>query len=250
MSGPLVVCAIQARTGSTRLPGKVLEPISGRPLVLWTVAAMQAVRSIGPLVVAIPGEPGDDRLADVLEAEGVPVHRGPARDVLRRLHDAVAPLEPDFVVRQTADNPFVDPTVVEAQITRAIEGDFDYLGIDGWPLGIAAEVARWNALRIADREASSAAEREHGMPFLYTRPERFRIADLPPDFARRDVERYTVDMPADLAFARALAEHLDAGKPPTLEEIRTVLAANPDLAEQARLNRETPQRAWTEAEVG
>lgn len=248
MTEPRVVGAIQARMGSTRLPGKVMAPIAGRPLILWTVAAMRAAPSVGALVVATTDDSSDDPLAELLAAEGVGVHRGSNLDVLRRIHDAVAPFEPDYVVRQTADNPFVDPTVVEAQVRRAIEGGYDYLGIDGWPLGIAAEVARWSALRVADREATSAAEREHVMPFLYTRPDRFRIGGLPSDAGRNHGgERYTVDTPADLAFARALAERLDADSPTTLERIRAVIAADPSLA---ALNRDVPQRSWQEAEVG
>jgi spore coat polysaccharide biosynthesis protein SpsF len=246
MSRAPVIGAIQARMGSTRLPGKVLAPIAGKPLVLWTISAMRAVPSIDELVVATTEEPGDDPLVELLLARGVRVHRGPTHDVLTRIVDAVAPLEPGYVVRQTADNPFVDAGVVEGQVTRALDGGHDYVGIDGWPLGIAAEVARWEALQVASAEASRAAEREHVMPFLYRQPDRFRLAELPAAGAAHSRERYTVDTPADLAFARALAERLNLESPISLDDLRSAVAADPELT---TINRHVPQRAWTEAEV-
>jgi spore coat polysaccharide biosynthesis protein SpsF len=250
-TGPRVVGVVQARMGSTRLPGKVLERIGDRPLVLRTVAAMQAVPSIAALVVATTSDPSDDPLVDVLTSAGVSVHRGPVHDVLRRVVEAAVPLDPDFVVRQTADNPFVDPTVVGGQIRQAVEHGLDYVGIAGWPLGIAAEVARWPAVLVADREATTPAEREHVMPFIYSRPKRFRIAGVPGSV--RPAGRFTVDTPADLEFARRLAELLEdrlagrAGEVPVLDDLRSILAADTALAE---LNERVAQRSWQEAEVG
>ena len=85
---------------------------------------------------------------------------------------------PTSSIRQTADNPFPDPTVAAAQVERLVDGGFDYVGIDGWPLGIAAETCRMAGLALAAREATDAADREHVMPFLYRQPERFRVGRL------------------------------------------------------------------------
>lgn len=238
------VAVVQARMGSTRLPGKVLEPIGDRPLVLWTLAAMAAVPEVSAIVVAITDDASDDRLAAFLAAEGQIVHRGPVRDVLTRCWEAVAPYAPDLVIRQTADNPFVDPAVVAAQVRRAREGGFDYVGTAGWPLGIAAEVARAGALETAYREATDDAEREHVMPFLYARPERFRIGALEPAVPL-PAGRFTVDTAADLAFARALAQRLGAVETASIEALGRILAAEPELLE---LNRDVRQKTWQEAE--
>lgn len=239
------VAVVQARMGSTRLPGKVLEAIAGRPLIAWTLAGLSAVVELDRIVVATTREPEDDRLVTVLRDGGWPVHRGPVRDVLTRCWEAVAPAHPTLVVRATADNPFIDPTVVSAQIERAAQGGYDYVGTTGWPLGIAAEVASATALETAFREATDPAEREHVMPFLYTRPERFRIGFLPP-VAQPPRGRFTVDTVEDLEFARAIAARLAPGAgPPSLSELGSIVTAEPGLLE---LNRSVRQKTWQEAE--
>lgn len=234
---------IQARTGSTRLPGKVLADIEGRPLFAWTLAAFRAVPAIGEVVLATTGEAADDALAAAAARLG-PVHRGPVRDVLARVWGAAAPYAPDLVVRGTADNPFPDPAVIARQVERCREGPFDYVGTAGWPLGIAAEVARAEALAAAALEASTPAEREHVMPFLYTRPDRFRIGVLEGP-ASPFHSRYTVDTDEDLAFARGLAAGLGHGPPVYLDELEAIVAARPELR---HLNRDVRQKRWQEVE--
>ncbi len=120
-----VVAVIQARMGSTRVPGKILDDIGGRPLVFWTIDAVRAVPAVDEVVVATTDQPADDPFAERLTAAGVRVHRGSTHDVLQRVVDAVRPLAPDVVLRQTGDNPFPDPDVMEAQIQRLTEGGFD-----------------------------------------------------------------------------------------------------------------------------
>jgi spore coat polysaccharide biosynthesis protein SpsF (cytidylyltransferase family) len=232
-SGP-TVAVIQARLGSTRLPGKTLLELAGRPLIRWTIAAVAAVPGIDELVVATTDEPGDDALAERLDGEGVRIHRGPTHDVLRRVADAVRPFTPRVVLRQTGDNPFPDPEIMAAQLGRLEEGPFDYVGIAGLPFGIGAEAVRAEVLDAADAEATDVAEREHVLPFVYRRPERFRVGALEgaaiPAWRHG---RYTVDTPADLAFAGALAERVLAaglGRPPRLADLEAIVAEDPRLA--------------------
>ena len=231
--------------GSTRLPGKVLEPIGGRPLVLWTLEALADVAELDEIVVATTDGPDDDHLAAFMRDRAWHVHRGPDRDVLTRCWEAVAPFHPDVVVRATADNPFVDRQAVAHQVRRLVDDGFDYVGTGGWPLGIAVEVARAAALEIAFREAIDPAEREHVMPFLYARPDRFHVGSAPPTMPV-PLARFTVDTVEDLAFARAIAERLgvDAG-PPSLARLGEILAAEPELLE---LNRAVRQRDWKEVQ--
>ena len=242
-----IVGVIQARLGSSRLPGKVLAPIGEQPLIAWTITAMRAVPSLDELVVATTDTPEDDVL--VRELEGiepvVAVHRGPVQDVLTRCWEAVAPFDPTIVVRQTADNPFVDPDVVGAQIQRLIAGAFDFVGNAGWPLGIAGEVARATALGEAAREAVDPAEREHVMPFLYARPERYRIGTLDGP-AEPGHHRYTVDTDEDLELARRLASALGHGPPVHLAELASAMGANPGLA---ALNAGVRQKNWHEVDA-
>lgn len=228
--------------GSTRLPGKVLEHIRGRPLVLWAMAAVEAVPSLNDLVAAISADPEDDPLEAVLLEAGYACHRGPSQDVLTRCWDAVAPYEPTHVVRATADCPFVAGEVIERQIQRLIAEDFDYIGIAGWPVGIAGEVAKAGSLMTAFREATDPLEREHVMPFLYARPERFRIGTCEP-LTSPPAGRFAVDTIEDLIVVRAIADRLGERVPPSLAELTAVMAAHPELADG---NRDVHQKTWHE----
>ena len=240
------IAVIQARMGSTRLPGKILEPIESRPLLAWTIAAVRAVPEVDDVVLATTDRPEDDAVAEAARDLGVRVHRGSVHDVLRRVADAVLPLEPDVVLRQTGDNPFADPEIMSAQLVRLDEGPFDYVGIAGLPLGIGGEAVRAEALWIADREATEAADREHVLPFVYARPERFGIGSLTSPQAWRH-PRYTVDTPADLVFARAVAARLPGRRPPArLAALESIVAGGTGLAE---LNATVSQRSHHEAEL-
>jgi spore coat polysaccharide biosynthesis protein SpsF len=244
VSDPRVVAVIQARMGSRRLPGKVLADLEGDPLLAWTVAGVRSIGGVAEVVLATTTDEADDPVATLGDRLGVPVYRGSVDDVLARCHDAVAPFEPDIVVRQTADNPFPDPTVAAAQVQVLEDRDLDYVGIDGWPLGIAAEACRFPALQAAHREATDAADREHVLPFVYRRPDRFRIGRVERTVIGRTAAagaRYTVDTEADLEFARALAARLGHRPPVVLSELEMILDAEPSLLE---LNARVPQRSW------
>jgi spore coat polysaccharide biosynthesis protein SpsF len=248
MTPPRIVVVVQARMGSTRLPGKVLQSIEDEPLLAWTIRGVQAIKGVSWVVVATTTEPADDQVAASADQLGVPVHRGSVHDVLTRCHDAVAPFGPDVVVRQTADNPFPDPHVAGEQVRTLLDGGFDYVGIDGWPLGIAAEACRMTALEAANREATDAADREHVMPFLYQQPDRFRIGRLPRagrGVPAAEAARYTVDTADDLAFAQALAARLGHGPPVDLGELESIIGGEPELLE---INAAVEQRSWREAQ--
>lgn len=239
-----ITAVVQARMGSSRLPGKVLMEIGHRPLLLWTVAAAAAIPGIDTVIVATTTDPTDDPLAELLSAEGIACHRGSVHDVLTRTWEAVAPSAPDFVVRATADNPFMDREVVGAQVRACRDGGFDYVGTAGWPLGIAAEVAGTGALGDAFREALEPAEREHVMPFIYARPARYRIGSAPPVVPLPD-GRFTVDTPEDLEFVRAVAERLGPVVTVSIERLRAIVMAEPGLVE---INAGVRQKGWQEAE--
>jgi spore coat polysaccharide biosynthesis protein SpsF len=239
-----LVAVIQARMGSTRLPGKVLADLGGRPILLWVLESVASVPGVVHVVVATTTDAADDAIVEAIEGR-VTVHRGPVRDVLTRVWDAVAPYGPAWVLRQTADNPFADPEVARRQVELAQRLDLDYVGIEGWPMGIAAEVAAAPALREAAEQATHPGEREHVMPYIYRRPDRFRLGRLEPvdDWTHG---RYTVDTAEDLVFARALADGLGHGPPAHLSELEGVLARDPGLAAQTR---HVTQKDWREAEA-
>lgn len=219
---------------STRLPGKVLAPVAGAPMILRQIERLRRARSLDRIVVATSTEASDDGLAQVLTTAGVPVHRGDLADVLGRfagLLDVFGPAE--TVVRLTADCPLADPTVIDATLARFHESGADYASNVAeprtFPKGLDVEAMRAAALRAAAAEAADPYEREHVTPFLYRRPERFRLAGHAQD-AREGEVRWTVDRPDDLDFVRAVYDALYPADPGfDSDAIRAFVRGRPDL---------------------
>lgn len=226
---------IQARMGSTRLPGKVLMDLGGVPVVDWVTTRVAMTDGLDDVIVATSDQPADDVLAHHLAERGQRVVRGPAEDVLGRFQQALAGTDADTVVRITADCPFVQPELVSLGLTTFVECGADYVGtaLDGrMPRGFDLEVIRRTALETAAREAHDAVEREHVTTFVIRRPESFRQAALPaPEWAWRPSFRICLDELPDLTLLRAVVDAL--GATPESLDGRAVIAfldANPQVA--------------------
>lgn len=226
-----VVAIIQARMGSTRLPGKVLEPIGGRPMLAHVVERAMRIRGVDGAIVAIPDLAEDDVLAAAATELGTPVVRGPADDVLARYVmalDAAGPAT-DAIVRITADCPLLSPSVSGRVVAALADADYASNTLDRtYPRGLDTEAIRADILRLAAHEARSAAEREHVTPFIWRRPERFRLGSVR-DGVDRSHLRWTVDVPEDLEAVRAIHAELGPG-PFDVEAILELLDRRPDLA--------------------
>jgi spore coat polysaccharide biosynthesis protein SpsF len=210
------LCIVQARTGSSRLPGKVLLDLGGRPVLALLLLRLQ--RGPFPVVVATSTAPGDDDVARLADALGVDLVRGPEADVLERFRLAVdAWPDADPVVRLTADCPFSDPDVVERAVALHAACGADYTSNTlsrTFPDGLDVEVIARSALLTAAAEATSADEREHVTPFLQRHPDRFRLAGFCSGEDLGDV-RLTLDTADDLlalqAAVEAVPDHVAAG---------------------------------------
>ncbi|WP_203236419.1 cytidylyltransferase domain-containing protein [Methylobacterium crusticola] len=226
---------LQARTSSGRLPGKVLRPILGLPMILHQIARVRRARSLDRLIVATSTDPSDDHLAAVLAGAQVAVHRGALDDVLGRFAGALAALAPGAgtVVRLTADCPLADPDVIDATVAHHRAAGAAYTSNclhPSFPDGLDVEVVGAEALRLADREAVLPSEREHVTPFIRARPERFAAAEWrsPRDLSHL---RWTVDTPGDLAFVTAVYERLHPADPDFgSEAVLALLDREPGLA--------------------
>ena len=207
----MILAVLQARMSSTRLPGKVMKPLLGEPMILRQIERLGRAGRVDRLVVATSDDATDDPLAARLRDEGVDVHRGPLNDVLARFAGAVRAFGPAaHVVRLTADCPLTDWRVIDACIDFHLDGKFDYTANDlerTFPHGLDVEVMTTAALGIAAREASAGEEREHVTPFLYRRPERFRLGSLT-QAVDQSAERWTVDTQADFDFVKRVYEKL------------------------------------------
>lgn len=204
---------VAARTGSTRLPGKVLLPLSGIPMITFLLRRLRGSRRAQAFILATTGLAEDDRLAEIVAAEGVPVFRGSNEDLLERFVAATARHDLDTVVRVTGDCPFVDAETLDHCLSRCAELDaFDIATTKGaFPQGIDFEIYRATAMaELRGCAALSPADREHLTKYLYEHPERYRVCTIEPLEAwRLPGAVFTVDTPDDYRAAQALAARFD-----------------------------------------
>lgn len=230
----MVLAILQARMSSSRLPGKVVAEVAGAPMILRQIERLRRAASMTRLVVATSDDATDDGLADVLRAARVDVFRGPLDDVLGRFIGAMDAFGPaDVVARLTADCPLADPGVIDATVGRLAASGADYVSNTGeprtFPKGLDVEVFRSLALREAAAETDDPYDREHVTPFLYRRPDRYRLAFHAQDAIEGDV-RWTVDRPDDLVFVRAVYDALYPAAPAfTSDDVRALVRGRPDL---------------------
>jgi spore coat polysaccharide biosynthesis protein SpsF len=239
------VAVIQARMGSTRLPGKSLADLGGSPLLDWSVERAKAAPGIDEVVVATSTLAEDDEIADHAGRHQIACVRGSADDVLARYALAVSQHPADVIVRITADCPFVDPAIIERTIATVADAEYASTSLDGrYPRGLDVEAVRREVLETAAAEATDPAEREHVTLFIYRRPDRFRCRPVEaPDWARRSDLRFTVDEDADLALVRALVAGT-GGTARTLTGVEIIRFLD-DHPEIATLNRAVAHRNVT-----
>lgn len=199
----MIVAILQARMSSSRLPGKVMKPILGMPMIGRHIERLNRCDSLDRIVVATSRDPSDDGLAAYAEGLGVRVFRGALDDVLGRFQGAALSNGPaTHVVRLTADCPLADPGVIDACVWRHVETGADYTSNTlerTYPDGLDVEVMTAAALKTMQAEAKDPYEREHVTPFLYRNPDRFRIAQLT-QRAQLSDRRWTVDTAEDFEF--------------------------------------------------
>jgi glutamate-1-semialdehyde 2,1-aminomutase len=225
------VAIIQARYDSSRLPGKALLPIAGRPALAWTVAAAHAVPGANAVVVATSCESGDDPIARWCEEHAVDCYRGSKHDVLSRMAEAGARAGADIVMRLTADCPFLDPQICCQVLYLLKKRDLDFASNahpSTWPDGLDCEVITRGALERAVAEAKLPSHREHVTPYLRANQTIFRQLILRCPISGLNEERWTLDTPEDLVFLDKVAMHLPSTRPPYYVEVLNVLNEHPD----------------------
>ena len=227
---PRVIAVVQARMTSRRLPGKVLTPLAGSPVLGLVVARLGRATRIDEIVVATSTDPSDDPVAEWCAENGTRCHRGSLDDVLDRFLGAARASGATHVVRITADCPLIDPDLVDRVIAQALAEDLDYCGLAGeFPDGLDCEVMTRSALERAAAEAMLPSEREHVTPYLKRPDGTLRRGEVRP-FVGLGHHRWTLDRPEDLRFLEAvLARSSKDALSVTTEDILAILEAGPDL---------------------
>lgn len=224
----MAVAIVQARMGSTRLPGKVLRKLGPRPVLSWVVRAARA-SGIADVVVATSIGEDDDAIEKWCSEAGVDVVRGSQEDVLGRFLTVLEHHPHEVVVRLTGDCPLLDPVVIAETLACFDVRSLDYLSTvtpRTLPRGLDVEVVASEALRRADQIAATA-EREHVTVAIIRRPHDFRVGGLtysPP----ADDLRVTLDTPEDARLLDALVAAL-GDRPPAWRDVVRLLRARPDL---------------------
>lgn len=226
------VVIIQARMGSTRLPGKVLAEIAGAPMLQRVVQRVQSAGLVEAVVLATTVSPADDAVAEYCGRLGIACFRGSEEDVLDRFYQAARGAGADLVVRITCDCPLIDAGVLDQVVSIVKEGRADYATNTlryTYPDGLDVEAFTFAALEKAWREADKPSQREHVTPYLRTSEGIVRSnVESPVDFSSRNY-RWTVDTAGDLAFVRAIYDALQPRTDFGFQEVVALLESRPDL---------------------
>jgi len=233
------VAIVQARMGSSRLPGKVLANLCGQPMLAVLLHRLSLAIGLDEIVVATTNAQTDNVLVDWLISNNVAFFRGSESDVLERFWSCAKKYKAELVVRITADDPLKDPKIV----TKAIDEFKSRINVDyvsntihpTYPEGLDVEVFSFSALDLAYRESRLISEREHVTPYIWKNPDKFGLYcfKMKPDLSHW---RWTVDKPEDLIFIKKVLALLNNNIDVGYEEIIDLIQRNPELA---RINSNT-----------
>lgn len=227
------VVIIQARMGSTRLPGKVLRTLADKTVLAHVIERAQAFHNVQGIVVATTVGSQDDPIVEEAKRKGVMVYRGSESDVLSRYYEAAFQVQADTVIRITSDCPLIDPEVSSYVIQEYLkEGIYDYVSNTlerTYPRGLDAEIFSFASLEMAYRETSEIHDREHVTPYLYNNPHRFSCRSVVCQDGILDY-RWTLDTPEDWELIQRIYESLyHPGRLFSWKEARAFMQQNPEL---------------------
>jgi spore coat polysaccharide biosynthesis protein SpsF len=210
-----IIIIIQARLGSTRLPGKVLKTVAGEKLLLRTYERISFSKTADVIIIATSNSEKDDLIEEICKKENIKYYRGSEDDLLERHYKAGIEFGADVVVKIPSDCPLIDYRIIDRVIKFYMDNKNKYDFVSNlhpatYPDGNDVEVIPMNVLKIAYSEAKSKMEREHTTPFIWERPDRFRIGNVEwetgLDYSM--THRFTIDYPEDYDFIKTVYDEL------------------------------------------
>lgn len=225
----VVGCIVQARMGSSRLPGKVLMKVDEETVLEYVVNQLKSCNLIQKIVVATTELPEDDKVVECTKKMNIDFFRGSEKNVLDRYYQCAKKFSLDKIVRITADNPLIDPELVDQVIQKFLSNSYDYVAnfIERtFPYGTEAEIFTFNALEKAWKLAQKPSEKEHVTPFMRNNSE-FSIFNLN---CKKNLSEYrwTVDKKNDLELIRILTSKISI-RPIKMNDILKLLSNEKDL---------------------
>jgi len=225
-----IVAIIQARMNSSRLPGKVLLPLMGKPVLEHVVLRLKHAATLNNIVIATSTEVADNAIALWTQTNNVDYYRGSLNDVLDRYYQAACLYKADAIVRITSDCPVIDPYIVDEVVVGFEEGEFDAYSLSGeFPDGLDCQVFSFEAIEKAWKEATLPSEREHVGPYIEKHPELFNLGSLQ-KFYNLGHLRFTIDEGSDYELLQQIYNELfDSDYLFVTDDILKLLDRRPEL---------------------
>jgi spore coat polysaccharide biosynthesis protein SpsF len=207
-----VAAIIQARMGSTRLPGKVLKKVLGKTLLEYQIERVKRAKTIDEIIIATTTKERDDQIVQLCQQLSIPYYRGSEEDVLSRYYEAATEFSVDVVVRLTSDCPIIDPNVIDKVVEHYLENKdrYDYVSntlTRTYPRGLDAEVMSYEVLKRAHEEAKELVYREHVTAYIYHHPDQFRLCNVSNE-KDESKHRWTVDTEEDFELIEKIISKL------------------------------------------
>ena len=224
-------CIIQARMGSTRLPGKVLEELeAGKTCLEYVIQQLEDVFDIKNIVIATTFLEEDDVIEKFCVERGINVFRGQPKNVLDRYYNCAKEFSIQNIVRITSDCPLIDPKIVLELIKKMKTGEFDYVSNAlnrTFPVGLDAEIFTFHALEQSWKVAQLQSEKEHVTPFIKKNPKSFKQYNLESDKNKSNI-RVTLDVPEDLMLIRNIVSKI-SNRPILYNDLMELFEREPEI---------------------
>ena len=237
----MITAIVQARTGSSRLPGKIMMTVRNKPLLHYVINQALHSKKINKLIIATTKTPQDDQIVRLVKSYNVDVFRGNEEDVLDRYYQCAKKYKADIIVRITSDCPLIDPNLIDKCITEFENNEYDYFSninkkegenwvyhLSGFPLGFAVEVFTYATLENAWKNAKKPSEREHVTQYILNNPKSFKMGNIENSSDYSDI-RLAVDHKVDFDLVKIVIEHFPVNEIFTLEKIVAFINENPEL---------------------